>query len=157
VSGYGFDIQSSDVDFIGCRVSTDQTAYVQGFIDRGELIPAGIYDCPGGLEVPADYVDRAKAAGRTSPDGRWPLGAALDGPHGVRCNWGDGGWMLLGAVEQRDGGGDGGMVLGRNGYAIYIPGTQAIIPADFHIHLNYAAQEATRALIEDLQPKPPLS
>ena len=127
---------------------SDDTAYVQGFIDRGELIPAGVYYCPGGIEVPADYIERAKAAGRMSSGGKWPLGASLDGPHGVRCNWRHGGWMILGSVSADMVGepekGTAPMKLGGDDYAFYIAGPPAFMPADFSAKLGGAPEARNR-------------
>lgn len=43
---------------------TDDTAYVQDLLDKGLLIPEGNYDCPDGVTIPGDYIERAIAAGR---------------------------------------------------------------------------------------------
>lgn len=47
------------------------TRYVQGYIDRGQLIPAGTYECSEQLTIPSDYVARAEAQGRRPDPGGW--------------------------------------------------------------------------------------
>jgi hypothetical protein len=101
---------------------TDDTAYVQDFIDKGLPIPMGEYDCPGGLEFPGDYCDRARAAGR-EPDEPYadkggfllsePPGAVIHhvGEHkSILC-----GWALPPHEPAPDGTTSGGISIGRNG------------------------------------------
>jgi hypothetical protein len=45
----------------------DETEYVQGFLDHGALLPAGDYECPGGVTLPGDYVVQVRAATGEEP------------------------------------------------------------------------------------------
>jgi hypothetical protein len=80
----------------------NDAAFVQGYIDRGELIPAGVYDCPK-VSIPTGYVTRAEAVGR-EPDmpGGW---FSLAEPPGARLRVNGHDYGVLGHVRQvvRDG------------------------------------------------------
>lgn len=74
-AGFYFDGCHGETTFVNCRASNgDDTAYVQGLLDRGLPIPAGIYSCQDGVRVPAGYMELAREAGR-QPDaeGGFPL------------------------------------------------------------------------------------
>jgi hypothetical protein len=108
---------------------TDDTAYVQDFIDRGEKIPAGEYHVSAiGVTIPADYAARAAAAGREpdGPGGHYSMGdATLISTAG--------GAMLLGSVRPaREGEVTGDVVLLRDDTAVYIPYPEALVLGRFH-------------------------
>jgi hypothetical protein len=112
---------------------TDDTAYVQDFIDKGEKIPAGVWNCPDGLTIPADYIERAVAAGRRSDDGarRYLLGPL----EGCRLELGNGIYAYPGFLRRGDEGtpGDRPLELGRNDTAVWIPFPPPLIPEDWHV------------------------
>jgi hypothetical protein len=79
---------------------TDGTAYVQGFLDRGERVPAGEYQCGEVLAVPGDYPGRARRAGREpdAPGGGFLLSEPPE--YAVIRLAGGGRFMLCGRVSQ---------------------------------------------------------
>lgn len=73
----------------------DDTAYVQGYLDRGLPVPEGMYYCPDGVTLCCpDYFEQAEAAGR-EPD-RSGGGFSLSEGPGYAClefRWG--GYTIL--------------------------------------------------------------
>jgi hypothetical protein len=117
----------------------DDTAYVQGFIDKGALIPFGEYFCPDGVVFPGDYLDRARAAGRVpDPSPEAPEGAfRMSDPPGAKLTfaWGGAveltGWILP-PREKTASPGD--ILVGKDNCAFTFPHPP---PADLE-HVSYA-------------------
>ena len=73
---------------------SDDTEFVQGFLDRAEPIPAGDYTCPHGVEIPGAYWDRAVAGGREPGPGGFYLS---DGEATIR--FAGNGYVTIGAAR----------------------------------------------------------
>ena len=108
---------------------TDDTAYVQGFLDRGLPVPDGDYSCPDGAVIPGAYIERAKAAGREQdyPGDGFRLS---EGPGAARITFRDGSYVILSGYitpgpRPPGEGVPGDVLLGKNGNCITLPGPAA--------------------------------
>ena len=90
------------------RDVSDDTEYVQGFIDRGEPVPMGEYDCPRGIAISDGYFAQAAARGRAADapasGGR---GFRLSEPPGALIRHGSGFLVLTGWIAPREDPGSG--------------------------------------------------